>query len=180
MAKNTDKKLFVAYSDSMAGEVGTIYSSCGFDYLGQNYGTKYLLSHPAFKNKVPFSPQSLRRTALLKKWHKEEFGTSLPIEVINPKSGFKDMKKMAALHPDLRNWFYNKCRTIESESVKIPVPSKGKWALVLGKDKREQRILNSMKNYVPKPKPRRDDPKMIEILRKNIQNFNSIGAEDAE
>lgn len=41
MVKNTNKRIFTAYSDPEAGEIGTIYQACNFDYLGQKFGSKY-------------------------------------------------------------------------------------------------------------------------------------------
>jgi hypothetical protein len=41
MIKNTNKRIFTAYSDPEAGEIGTIYQACNFDYLGRKFGSKY-------------------------------------------------------------------------------------------------------------------------------------------
>ena len=35
MVKNTDYRIFTAYSDPTARELGTIYQACNFYYLGQ-------------------------------------------------------------------------------------------------------------------------------------------------
>jgi hypothetical protein len=40
MVKNTDYRLFVAYSDAEAKELGTIYQACNFYYLGKKSGAK--------------------------------------------------------------------------------------------------------------------------------------------
>jgi hypothetical protein len=40
MVKNTDYRLFVAYSDAEAKELGTIYQACNFYYLGKRSGAK--------------------------------------------------------------------------------------------------------------------------------------------
>jgi len=40
MVKNTDYRLFVAYSDVEAKELGTIYQACNFFYLGKKSGAK--------------------------------------------------------------------------------------------------------------------------------------------
>lgn len=155
MVRNTDKRVFVAYSDQQAGEIGVIYSACGFEWLGWNFGTKFMYRNQNFKNGQLFSAQSLKRTSLLKKWYKEDFGEQIPNEVLNPISGFKDMKKMTELQPKIKQWFYDKGNTIIADSTKIPQLPKGKWVLVLGRDKRDQRLLNSLKKYKALPKPRR-------------------------
>lgn len=41
MVKNTQYRLFTAYSDSEARELGTIYQACNFYYLGKKSGTGY-------------------------------------------------------------------------------------------------------------------------------------------
>jgi len=41
MVKNTRFRLFVAYSDVEAKELGTIYQACNFYYLGKKSGAKY-------------------------------------------------------------------------------------------------------------------------------------------
>lgn len=41
MVKNTPYRLFTAYSDPEAKELGTIYQACNFAYLGKKYGTGY-------------------------------------------------------------------------------------------------------------------------------------------
>src|SRR5271166_5503443 len=46
MVKNTDKRIFTAYSDPEAGEIGTIYQACNFDYLGQKFGTNEMFLLP--------------------------------------------------------------------------------------------------------------------------------------
>jgi hypothetical protein len=40
MVKNTDYRLFIAYSDVEAKELGTIYQACNFYYLGKKSGAK--------------------------------------------------------------------------------------------------------------------------------------------
>jgi len=41
MVKNTQYRLFTAYSDTEAKELGTIYQACNFYYLGKHSGTSY-------------------------------------------------------------------------------------------------------------------------------------------
>lgn len=42
MVKNTNFRIFSAYSDTEAKEIGTIYQACNFYYLGQKYGSDNL------------------------------------------------------------------------------------------------------------------------------------------
>lgn len=41
MVKNTQYRLFTAYSDTEAKELGTIYQACNFYYLGKKSGAGY-------------------------------------------------------------------------------------------------------------------------------------------
>jgi len=41
MVKNTEYRLFTAYSDTEAKELGTIYQACNFYYLGKKSGSAY-------------------------------------------------------------------------------------------------------------------------------------------
>lgn len=47
MTKNTRFRVFIAYSDPEAKELGTIYQACNFFYLGQKFGTKYQYQNSA-------------------------------------------------------------------------------------------------------------------------------------
>ena len=44
MAKNTTFRLFIAYSDPTAKELGTVYQACNFYYLGKGNGGKRYMS----------------------------------------------------------------------------------------------------------------------------------------
>ena len=42
MVKTTPFRLFIAYSDPHALELGTVYQACNFYYLGQTFGANYV------------------------------------------------------------------------------------------------------------------------------------------
>ena len=46
MVENTQYRLFTAYSDPAAKELGTIYQACNFYYLGQSFGGKAKYVNP--------------------------------------------------------------------------------------------------------------------------------------
>lgn len=150
MVNSTDKRLFLGYADPQYGERGIIYQAAGFEYLGSKWGSKILCVHPGFKNGKPFSPQSLRRTSLWRRLYKEWHGLPLPKEWLS-ENGFKNMSKVPE---EAKREFYDYGHRIVSESRKIDVPSKGKYALVLGANRREQRHLNLMKQYKTYPYPK--------------------------
>jgi hypothetical protein len=150
MVQNTEKKCFVAYSDFEAGEIGTIYQACNFEYLGSSFGNRYVYKHPTFKNGEIFSDQTLKRTSTLKKWLKDN-NISKEKEWFK-ENGFKDIKSIPK--DILDNWVSWR-KQILAESIKISQQQKGKYVLVLGKNKTEQKKLNKMKQYIPKKYPKR-------------------------
>ena len=68
MVQNTEKRLFVGYSDTSAREVGVLYQACNFKYLGHKFGTTEKYRHPTYKKGKEFCQHSLRRTSVLKSW----------------------------------------------------------------------------------------------------------------
>lgn len=152
MVKNTEKRIFVGYADSAAGEIGVLYSACNFKYLGNKFGITCKYKHPTYKPNKPFCAHSLKRTSVFKWWCKQN---NVKIEKDYIKSnGFKDLK---AISPDIKRAWYDWAKKIISESEKIPVESKGKYVLIKGKDRREQKILD--KQFIAKtyPHPKRID-----------------------
>lgn len=138
MVRNTNKRYFTAYSDPEAGEIGTIYQACNFDYLGQTFGTgsMYVLPDGRRVNGRYFS-----RTSSMKKWAKE-----LNIEWSSDWSkpnGFQDASKVPQFLKDYAKMKRDECKKVNS----LP---KGKYVLLLnyGKEKLE-------KTWVSLPYPKR-------------------------
>lgn len=71
MAKNTRYRLFTAYSDVEAKELGTIYQACNFIYLGKTSGTQYMYLDPKNRKKGWFSDRSFRSRSAWKKYARE-------------------------------------------------------------------------------------------------------------
>lgn len=147
MVNNTQKRLFTAYSDPTAGEIGTIYQACNWDYLGQYFGAKIMYKLP---NGKLVSSRSFTRTSSMKKWARE-----LGIEWLREwtkENGYQDTKAIPKeILKKLRNHGMEKARSLET----IQCPPKGKYCLLLGKDKREQKYLNTLKNWICLPYPKR-------------------------
>ena len=71
MAKNTEFRIFTAYSDTRARELGTIYQACNFTYLGQTAGARMEYFDPVNPCKGWFSDRQFRKTSQIKKYIKE-------------------------------------------------------------------------------------------------------------
>ena len=61
MVKHTNFRIFPAYSDPEAKELGTIYQACNFHYLGQTSGTTYQYLDPKHPEKGWFSDREFRK-----------------------------------------------------------------------------------------------------------------------
>ena len=144
MVLNTEKRAFVGYADPAAQERGIIYRACNFDYLGDSFGSTHLYRHPQWEN--DFSSQDLKRTSAFRKWCREN-----NIEI--DKSWFKEngIKNLETIPIQIKTQWYEWIKKILSESEKIKIPSKMKYVLVLGKDRREKNKMDSLKTYTAVP-----------------------------
>jgi len=150
MVHNTQYRLFTAYSDPTAKELGTIYQACNFYYLGKQSGTNIRYINP-YTGKI-VSDRFFRQRTAYKKYAKElgiEWDKSW-----NKKTGINWENVPADIERKLRD--YSKKKQFESE--KIEYPSKHKYAMVLGKTKLETKRLRKLfeeKNKIyPYPKER--------------------------
>ena len=143
MVENTTKRIFVAYSDPEAGEIGTIYQACNFDYLGNKFGSNKNYVLPNGKH---VGPRTFTRTGSMKKWAKQ-LGIKWEEHWSKP-NGFQDINaipkdiyaKLKAVATETRN----KCKVV----TKKP---KGKYVLLLKRNNRER----LEKLWVARPYPKR-------------------------
>lgn len=135
MVNNTQYRLFTAYSDPTAKELGTIYQACNFYYLGQNAGTTKRYVNP-YNGKI-CSDRFFRQRSAYKKYAREH-------GIKWDKNWDKDGKIEWDIMPaDIANTLRNASRDKAAEAERIDYPSKHKYAYVLGKDKRETKALRS-------------------------------------
>lgn len=142
MVNNTQYRLFTAYSDPTAKELGTIYQACNFYYMGQKSGTTTRYVNP-YTGKI-VSDRYFRQKTAYKKFAKE-----LNIEWQkdwNHTTGMNWHNIPNEIEKQLRD--YSKYKLSISE--KILMPSKHKYAYVLGKDKKETKQLRKL--YVERNK----------------------------
>jgi len=136
MVQNTQYRLFTAYSDPTAKELGTIYQACNFYYLGQKSGTTTRYINP-YTGKVVSDRFFRQKTAYRKyavelgfKWEKDwSHKTGINWENIPD-----DIEKLLREHSKQK----------QKSSQKIDMPSKHKYAYVLGKDNRETKMLRKI------------------------------------
>lgn len=140
IVKNTDKRVFVGYSDSDAKEVGFIYQACNFDYLGKSFGSKRQYILPNGKR---VGDRYFTRTSSMKKWAQE---LGIQWELAWEKSnGFQDV----TAYPDkVKDQLYKYAREKKAECKMKKIKQKGKYVLILGTNKRETKALRKqLRNY---------------------------------
>jgi hypothetical protein len=150
MVKNTQYRLFTAYSDPTAKELGTIYQACCFYYLGQKSGTTKRYINPYTGKMV--SDRYFRQKTAYRKYAKE-----LNIEWEkdwNHNTGMSWDNVPNDIEKKLREYSKKK----QSESKCIAFPPKHKYAYVLDINKKETKKLRALflsRNKIyPYPKER--------------------------
>lgn len=150
MVKNTQYRLFTAYSDPTAKEIGTIYQACNFYYLGQDAGTTTRYINPYTGRIV--SDRFFRQRSAYKKYAKELN--------IAWDSKWCDNKGMlwANIPPTIEVVLRAHSKLKQSQAQSIPFPSKHKYAYVLGATKAETKRLRkefeARNGVLPYPKQR--------------------------
>lgn len=129
MVDNSSKRIFTAYSDPEAGEIGTIYQACNFDYLGNTYGSSYHFKLPTGKL---VSQRHFTRTSSMKKYAKE-LGIEWKNEWLS-EGGFQIREQM----PDSIKKILDEHAKKQYEHLpRVKKSPKGKYVLLLQK-KREK------------------------------------------
>ena len=150
MVSTTQYRLFTAYSDPTAKELGTIYQSTNWYYLGQKSGTTTRYINP-YTGKV-VSDRFFRQKTAYKKYA-QELGIEWQKEWTG-KSGINWDLVPDDIEKKLRDYSKKK----QSESTAIEYPNKHKYAYVLGRSKLEtkrlRKVLESNVKTYPYPKER--------------------------
>lgn len=145
MIKYTNKRIFVAYSDPEAGEVGTIYQACNFDYLGQKFGSSYNYKLP---NGKLVTERYFTRTSSMKKWAKE-----LNIEWKEEWTKPNGFQKIESIPLDVRQLLNSHAKSKILDLPKVKKEFKGKYVLVLN----NPREIPIKKTWESHPYPKRNN-----------------------
>jgi hypothetical protein len=147
---HTRFRLFTAYSDPEAQEIGTIYQACNFIYLGQNSGTRM-----KYKIGDKWTSDRYFRTRSAYKRFANELGI---------RWGY-DWNKDGVIYWDrmpegIAEKIKNKSKQEQLKAEKRPVPAKHKYAYILGRTHKETKQLMALfKEHSPKsqglPYPKR-------------------------
>ena len=137
MVEHTEFRYFTAYSDPEAKELGTIYQECNFIYLGQTSGTSFQYLDPRFPEKGWFSDREFRKKSKYARYA-HEIGISKDVW-----KGW--MKKYSpnweVIPPDVKEKIKKKESEFRDSCQKRRVPPKHKYCYILGKTRRETKML---------------------------------------
>ena len=151
MAKNTKYRLFTSYSDPMAKELGTIYQACNFYYLGNSFGSKKKYIQPYNGNTV--SDRWFRTRCAYKNY-------ALDLGIIWGNNWLGKGRKVNwnNVPDDIEKQLRNYSKQMQKDAKFIELPTKHKYAYILGPNKRETKKLRKLfeeKNQLfPYPKER--------------------------
>ena len=150
MVKNTQYRVFSAYSDPSAKELGTIYQSLNFYYLGNGFGAtaKYI---------SPYSGKIISDRTFRSRSYYKRYAHDLGIDWgVNWSKG--DQVLFDNIPDDIEKQLRDYSKKIQQESEKICIPSKHKYVYVLGASKLETKRLRkkfeSMNKIYQYPKNR--------------------------
>jgi hypothetical protein len=149
MVKNTPYRLFTAYSDTEAKELGTIYQASNFYYMGKKSGSGYQFKTPAGRW---VSDRYFRSRSVYKKIAKE-----LSIEWDSTwQNG--DVVHFDLMPEDVATQIKTKSKQLQESCEKRKIEPKHKYAFVLGINKMEtkrlRKIYEERNKILPYPKER--------------------------
>ena len=136
MVDNTQYRLFTCYSDPQAKEIGSIYQALNFYYLGQSSGTSVRCVNPYNPDAI-ISDRAFRARSMYKRYA-QDLGITWQKNWNNDQSMLWDN-----VPDDIEKQLRDYSKEMYAKAEKIEFPSKHKYAFVLGRDKRETKILRN-------------------------------------
>jgi len=132
MVKHTQYRLFTAYSDPEANELGTIYQACNWIYLGQSSGRTYKYKD---KNGKWVSDRKFRNVSSFKRYAKEN-----DIEWQDNWSTNRSMN-WENIPYNIQMLLREKSKEYLVDAEKIEAMPKHKYCYIKGKNKKETKEL---------------------------------------
>lgn len=138
MVKNTSYRIFTAYSDVEARELGTIYQACNFIYLGKNAGARAKYFDQENPSKGWFTDRVFRQVS-----HYKIYAEKLGIHWKNSFSSRKGMNWMN-VPQDVERLLRSASVEHQKRCLKRPIDKKHKYLYILGRTKSETRTLKQL------------------------------------
>jgi hypothetical protein len=155
MVSNTQFRLFTAYADPEAREIGQIYQSLNAVYLGQRYGGGKMYFDPQKPQRGYFTDRSFRSRASYKRYAK-----ALEIEW---KQEWQSGEQIfwPRIPADIESKLRDFSKAEQQRCHYREMPRKHKYAMIRGKDRRETRqLMQTFAELNPKlgalPYPKRE------------------------
>lgn len=135
MVRNTPYRIFTAYSDVEARELGTIYQACNFIYLGQKAGARAKYFDAENPDKGWFTDRIFRHVCQFKRYARK---LNLPW-----KDEFASRRGMNwnFIPPEIERQLREASSLHQRNCIKHPLVKKHKYAYILGQTKNETRTL---------------------------------------
>lgn len=140
MVNNTQFRLFSAYSDTEAKEIGTIYQACNFIYLGQKFGSDYVYFDLNNPNIGWTSGRNFRKLSYYKKISKK----NNIIWDSNWNSKYTILWNN--IPKNIKNILISNREKDMNNLIKRKTEKKHKYIYFLGKDKKETKNLIKLFN----------------------------------
>lgn len=138
MVKNTSFRVFTAYSDVEAKELGTIYQACNFTYLGQSYGAKLEYLDPLDKSQKWFSDRQFRKSSQIKRYTKD-------LNIYwDPSWSNQDKIFWDKIPSSVKNSIKLKQQEHKDRCYRRELLPKHKYAYILGQNKSETKYLKKL------------------------------------
>lgn len=138
MVNNTQFRIFSAYSDTEAKEIGTIYQACNFYYIGQNYGSNKLYFDLLNPNIGWTSGRNFRKKSFYKKIAKEK-------NIVWKDEWLNNYTIMWNLMPtEIENILKTESKNRLKNCLVRNTTKKHKYVYVLGKTKTETKKLRNL------------------------------------
>jgi hypothetical protein len=138
MVHNTEFRIFTAYADPEAKELGTVYQACNFVYLGQTAGSTEMFLDPKHPERGWFSSREFRKISKYKQYARElgirwapEWNVGWLIRWDIMGTGIESQIRQAAKDYQAR------CQVRK-------VPAKHKYCYLLGRTKTETKQLKRL------------------------------------
>lgn len=146
MVKNTHYRVFTAYSDVEAKELGTIYQACNFYYIGQKSGSTKTFFDKNRPHLGWFSDRNFRQRSYYKYYCRQ-------MNIDYEKDWFSgDGINWNLMPDDIEKRIRDYAKYYQSTCESREVPPKHKYVYVLGKNKTDTKLLRKKFEEINKEK----------------------------
>lgn len=142
MVKNTEFRVFSAYSDPEAKELGTIYQACNFIYLGQKFGAGSQYLDPDNPKRGWFGSSGFADRSQIVRYAKK-LGIEWQPEWYKMMGKKKNYKKVnwKTIPEDIAKQLKQEREDHKGRCLKRLSPTKHKYLYILGRTKKETKEL---------------------------------------